>query len=95
MAEKTVDRKSFDLRLAAVSEGTRQEYQNILTNEQIRRAKENKGKPVAISTAERELFLNRATKTVLYGKVDPQRMARDWEAASRNGRPPIGGAQDN
>ncbi|KKU09868.1 MAG: hypothetical protein UX13_C0027G0003 [Candidatus Woesebacteria bacterium GW2011_GWB1_45_5] len=95
MAEKTTEGKSFDLRLTRASEAVRKQYQSILTAEQAQRARENNGKTVTIDITEKEQFLDRATAIVIYGKADPQKMAQDWESASRDGRPPIGGAQDN
>ena len=96
MAEKTPERKAFNWRLAAASENAQLEYYNILTDEQARRAKDNNGKPVVIGVEERESFLDKATRIALFGSADPQRMERDWEAAtSKDGRPPIGGAQDD
>ena len=96
MAEKTPERKAFNWRLAAASEKAQLEYYKILTDEQTRRARENNGKPVAIDVEERESFLDKAARIALYGSADPQKMERDWEAAtSKDGRPPIGGAQDD
>lgn len=72
------------------------EYSKLLSEEQIRLAKENSGKPVKIVTERREGLLRQAHINVYIGHVNPERMERDWEGAtSKDGRPPIGGAQDD
>lgn len=95
MAEKSVERKSFDLRIAALRPAIRDKYQDLLTKKQIEGAKGNNGKPVTITVEDRELLLKRAERIVFYGNVDPDKMQEDWERAASNGRPPIGGAVDD
>jgi len=95
MAEKTIEQKDFDLRLAAAGETARLNYYDLLTQERVKRAKASGGQLVTIDIAEREQLLEKATRIALYGQADPKKMAEDWEKATRSGRPPIGGAQDD
>ena len=69
-------------------------YQEFLLREKLELAKKNEGRPVKIPVEEKEKILERATSTVIYG-ADPEKVMKDWEShTSKDGRPPIGGAQD-
>jgi hypothetical protein len=87
----------FQERLDKTSPDVKARYSGILLSEQIRLAKENKGRPVKIPAEEREHLL---TLVIRGYDVDTIKMARkmerDWNAAtSKDGRPPIGGAKDD
>ncbi|KKR89810.1 hypothetical protein A2434_00080 [Candidatus Woesebacteria bacterium RIFOXYC1_FULL_41_14] len=95
--DEQVELRYFEERLAKSPQEVRERYSGILLDEQLRLAKENKGRPVKVPLDVREHFLNMA----ISGRdVDSVRMSRNmakyWEAAtSKDGRPPIGGAQDD
>lgn len=96
MSEKDSARKSFDLRLGAARANIKTEYDQLLIDFQIEGAKGNNGRPITVTVEDRERLLAEAERNVIYGHVDPDKMASDWEAATtKEGRPPIGGAQDN
>lgn len=95
MPDRDTARKSFDLRLASVIPQIREEYDTLLIQAQIEGARANRGRTITITTEMREQILTQAERIVFYGHVDPRKMERDWEAASKGGRDPIGGAQDD
>lgn len=71
------------------------EYFDLLIKKQINLLKENGNKPVIVTTEQKENLIKQAHTNIIMGHVDPAKMERDWERASENGRPPIGGAQDD
>ncbi|QQG41761.1 MAG: hypothetical protein HYV90_00385 [Candidatus Woesebacteria bacterium] len=93
--EKLPEQKAFELDLANASDLIRDEYRTLLLKAQLKGAKSNKGASVTISLEEREKLLDRARQIAQFGHADPEKMADDWERASANGRPPLGGAQDD
>jgi hypothetical protein len=93
-----LDEQYFKVKLSKIEEDQPEafsKYHSLLLDEKIKLAKENGGKPVKISLEEREKILNRAEAVINFG-ADPVKMEHDWETfTSNDGRPPIGGAQDD
>lgn len=91
------EEKRFELDLKMSSADVRDRYSHILLDEQLRSAKENHGKPQEISIEAREdLFLIAKTTNDVEEARKHIKMQRDWQnATSKDGRPPIGGAQDD
>jgi len=77
--------------------GVRERYDTLLLDEQLKKAKERQGKPPGpIPLESRENFLRIAKVTMsIEDARRALKMERDWERASRGGRPPIGGAVDD
>lgn len=95
--DEELELRYFQERLDKAPPDVKARYSGILVSEQIRLAKDNKGRPVKIPAEEREHLLNLA-----FGGHDAdaikmaRKMERDWNAAtSKDGRPPIGGAKDD
>lgn len=89
--------KRFELDLKSSAPDVRDRYSHILLDEQLRIAKENQSKPQGVSVETRkDLFLiAKITKDVEEARKRVK-MQRDWQnATSKDGRPPIGGAQDD
>lgn len=73
----------------------KEEYYKLLLDMQIESVNKSGGNPEIITIEEREKLLRQAQTNVSTGHVDPEKMERDWEnATSKDGRPPIGGAQE-
>lgn len=92
--EKDVVR-DFELKLQAANSKVRDEYHRLLLDEHVKLAKENNNHPVAVSIEEREKIFGQADTNVFVGHVDSKKMSNAWDKASRDGRGPIGGAQDD
>lgn len=92
-------RKSLELDLQNLEKNERNvfdEYQKILLHKQIDLMKKNDNKPVHITIAERRYLIEQAKSNIDNEHPGSVKMKRDWETAtSKNGRPPIGGAQDD
>jgi hypothetical protein len=70
-------------------------YHNFLLQEKLELAKKNEGRPVKIPIETKQQILGRARSTVING-ADPVKVLKDFNAyTSKDGRPPIGGAQDD
>jgi hypothetical protein len=95
---KPPEEKDFNLRLGNSSDDIQSIYYGLLARERVKRAKEKKGRPQPVSLEEREGMLLRAKVLAdgarQYG-VDPLKIEKDWEDATNEGRPPIGGAKDD
>lgn len=89
--------KQFELDLKMSSADVQDRYSHILLDEQLRTAKENQGKPQGIPVETRkDLFLIAKTTKDVEEARKRVKMQRDWQnATSKDGRPPIGGAQDD
>jgi hypothetical protein len=73
-----------------------EEYYRLLLDMQIESVKKSGGSPEIITVEQRKKLLDQAQTNVSMGHIDPEKMERDWEnATSKDGRPPIGGAQDD
>jgi hypothetical protein len=87
--------RDFELKLQRASPKVRDEYHRLLVEKQVESAKKSEGHAVTVSTEEREELFKQADTNIYVGHVDPQKMNKDWENASHNGRPPIGGAKND
>lgn len=71
------------------------EYHQLLFAEQKRLLKENNG-IVTVPIERREYLFRQAGTNITIGHVDQKRMEERWSNnTSPDGRPPIGGAQDD
>lgn len=96
MSEGDSSRKSLEQHLASVSPKIREEYTGLLLKHQLQGSKNNHERTITVTVEDRERLLKDAETNVLYGHVDSEKMATDWDTAtSKDGRPPIGGAQDD
>jgi hypothetical protein len=87
--------KFFDSTLKKADQKISLEYHRLLFAEQKRLLKENNG-IVTIPVEKREEFFRQAGTNINIGRVDSEKMERDWErATSKNGRHPMGGAKDD
>ncbi|HJX45674.1 MAG TPA: hypothetical protein VJ399_00695 [Patescibacteria group bacterium] len=95
---KPLEEKDFDMRLGNLADDIQSMYYRLLARERVKRAKEKKGRPEPVNLTEREGMLARAkvlaSVASQYG-IDPLKVEKDWEKASKGGRPPIGGAKDD
>ena len=87
--------EDFKHRLSQSPQDVQNRFNNILLEEQIRFLRENRG-PAKISLENREHFLRLASSDRTPEEIrEALKMERSWNAAtSKDGRPPIGGAQD-
>ncbi|OGM08068.1 hypothetical protein A2W13_02775 [Candidatus Woesebacteria bacterium RBG_16_36_11] len=96
--EKPIEEKDFDLRLKSSPDDIQSMYFKLLARERVQRAKARRGRPEPINLEEREGMLTRAKVLAdiasQYG-VNPLKVEKDWENATKKGRPPIGGAKDD
>jgi len=90
-------KKEFALKLSRSPQDVVYRYSGILLREQLKLAKQNKGRSVDIPVEERERFLRLAASGYDKDFVEKmEKMERDWNSAtSKDGRPPIGGAQND
>jgi len=88
-------KKEFALKLGRSPQDVVYRYSGILLGEQLKLAQKNKGRPVDIPVEERERFLRLAASGYDRDSVEKmEKMEKDWNSAtSKDGRPPIGGAQ--
>jgi hypothetical protein len=90
--------KSFELDLRELPDDVRSRYNRLYLDLRLKQAKQNQGKPAgSVSLEERQelMLIARTTRS----DEEARRafhMQESWEGAtSSEGRPPIGGAQDN
>ncbi len=90
--------KYFEYNLRNAPEGARNRYYTLLVKEQLEKAKENNGKPqgsVSLELRENLLRIAKITRDNEEAR-NLLKMDKAWEGArSKDGRPPIGGAQDD
>lgn len=89
--------KYFKLDLNKASDDVQDRYHTLLLEEQLGKAKKNGGKlpkPAPLELKETILRIVKNTQDIETARK-AFKMDRDWEKASRGGRPPIGGAQDD
>jgi hypothetical protein len=88
----------FESDLANLSKDIRERFERLALDEKLRMAKENSGKPKGpIPLEKRKEYLDLAKSDK---DIEEVRMLmgadHDWnKATSKDGRPPIGGAQDD
>ncbi len=94
--EMRIAEKDFNLRLDKASEPIRNAYYDFLRDEQLRSAKENRGKltTVSLETRSRLLFFATDGRDAKFVQK-ALKMRRDFEANTKGGRRPMGGAVDD
>lgn len=95
MRDERMAWEDFRYRLAQSPQNVQDRFNSILLGEQTRFLRE-KHQPALISLESREHFLRLASSDHTLSEIEKIiKMEKDWNAAtSKDGRPPIGGAQD-
>ena len=91
-----IEEKQFKLDLNNAPPEVQDRYHKLLLGIRAENATKHPGPPKEISIDERENLLHKAKTASDYEEAKKLlQMERDWEAASKGGRPPIGGAIDD
>ena len=94
--EKPEEQRRFEMAIGQASQKERDEYFERLSDERIKLSEGDKSKPIIISFEKKNEILDQAMRDLHKLPADPTKMGEDWEKnTTPDGRPPIGGAQND